>query len=142
MILQPRYGTHLNHALAAISNMSISGVKEAADGWFDNSEVVTSDHRWFEDDPRKKVTVREFGRMWCDLFGLDPDEQPVNLIEDAIEIERNRRISCLEVVLDPFVQMIFCIYGEATPRENRSWDTLGLNSVFVRRHFVEVGSED
>jgi len=136
--LSPRTGTHLQHALAAISNLSVPSVMDTEDGWFDRSVMNLSESPFFGED--RTVSVREFGEMWCEMFGLFKSAQPVNPVEGAIEEESE--ISCLEVNNDPFVRMIFCIHGLVEVNESRPWNAIRLHKDFFMRHFVELEYEE
>lgn len=134
LILQPKTGTHHRHAMAALKR------KELFDSGVGVGVCVTSDWRCFEEHPEKTVPVPRFAEMWCEMFGLDSDAQPNDLIEGANL--NGSGYACIEVHQDPFVQMLYCIHNVCQPGAEGEWMDLRLNGVYMRRHFVEVESED
>lgn len=134
LILQPKNGTHHRHAMAALTN------RQLFDSNVSEGECVTADWKCFEEHPEKTVPVARFAAMWCEMFGLDLDGQPEGLLEGANQTDGG--YACMEVKYQPFVQMLYCIYGAAQPGGEGRWDSMRLNPVLMERHFIVVESED
>lgn len=134
LIFQPKNGTCHRHAMAALTR------KELFEEAVTRGECATMDWKCFEEEPEKMVSVPRFAAMWCEMFGLDLDGQPANLIEGAVETESG--ISCIECNEDPFVQMLYCIYHTMQPQTGLRWDEIALCGDLMRRHFIELEVEE
>lgn len=136
---QAVFGTHLEHAMAAIAQMDVQDARHSQDGFFDKSVIHPS--RWARfSDSIDLVSVRDFALMWCKEFGLDPEGHPVSILEDVREDEK--RVFCFEARdICPFALMIYEIHRATTPLDERTWDRIGLMKGFFFYHFIKVEDE-
>jgi len=125
LTLQPKTGTHVEHAMAALDGVSIPELMDSG------RDVPHPDGGPCLHGPALK---------WCKELELDPDSQPDDLIEGANEVGGG--FACIEVKQDPFVQMLYCIYGVCKIGAEGEWMDMRLDGVRMMRHFVEIESEE